>query len=455
MKRILTAFTIIMAMLVINIDCVSANGGGGARHLSIDETKSKTLEAKCIYSYGNYYQETSTSYILEIYENNEYEFYQDNGSTASEEFRHTDLDLKNWYSESLGEFGYHIYKENGCPERLVNRKYGFLNLKSQYYLVQAANLPSLKDHFKWPNDIYTYNLVIAEDGREHPEITSGSLEPTAYTCEYSLFNLLFDANGLLKGVDNAAPTLAFYSLEENIKYSVNYVPEGKCPAAYVYSKTGISYITGTIYLDELAARDDHSNIETEYCTNTYDPWCDPGSTDSAMCPTYTRTLEEVEELYSTYKENLQTNVGSNALTTADQKIQKLNSLCNAVYKSSSYTSDCTQACLGFSKKIYELKIKYDIYTATASENACGISDRLVNWLLKILKWIRYGMPVIVILLSVIDFIKAISSDSDDEMKKVGSKFIKRLIAAALIFLVPFLLEFIINLFGLSTNNFCS
>lgn len=90
------------------------------------------------------------------------------------------------------------------------------------------------------------------------------------------------------------------------------------------------------------------------------------------------------------------------------------------------------------------------------EYACGsLGVKLVNWIFRILKIIRYIVPVLVILLGIIDFMKAISSGSDDEMKKAGAKFIKRLIAAALIFIIPFLLEFIFNIInvpGLNTNN---
>ena len=67
---------------------------------------------------------------------------------------------------------------------------------------------------------------------------------------------------------------------------------------------------------------------------------------------------------------------------------------------------------------------------------------------------RYIVPVLLIILSVLDFIKAIAADNEDEVKKVTGKFVKRLIVAVVIFLVPLFLEFLLGIFGINTNNFC-
>ena len=60
--------------------------------------------------------------------------------------------------------------------------------------------------------------------------------------------------------------------------------------------------------------------------------------------------------------------------------------------------------------------------------------------------------MVVILLGIIDFIKAIVSEKDDEMKKAQGHFVKRLIAAALIFIIPFIIEFILNKMGFAANG---
>jgi len=51
-----------------------------------------------------------------------------------------------------------------------------------------------------------------------------------------------------------------------------------------------------------------------------------------------------------------------------------------------------------------------------------------------------------------DFIKAIAAQSEDEMKKAQSRFIRRLIVAALVFIVPFLIEYVLTAFKIVSDN---
>lgn len=65
--------------------------------------------------------------------------------------------------------------------------------------------------------------------------------------------------------------------------------------------------------------------------------------------------------------------------------------------------------------------------------------------------IKFAVPIILLVMSVLDFIKAIATNNNDEIKKSTSKFIKRLIIAILILVLPTLLYFILNdLIGLET-----
>lgn len=74
--------------------------------------------------------------------------------------------------------------------------------------------------------------------------------------------------------------------------------------------------------------------------------------------------------------------------------------------------------------------------------------------MKIIRWIRYIVPILLIMLSIMNFIKAVASDSEDKMKKFSVKFVKRLIVAALIFLIPLILGFLLGIFGIGTNDYC-
>ena len=91
--------------------------------------------------------------------------------------------------------------------------------------------------------------------------------------------------------------------------------------------------------------------------------------------------------------------------------------------------------------------------------SCGfISKDLESKLIWILNIIKYGGVVLAIGLGMLDFFKAILSDENDATKKAIQKFIKRLIAAVCIFLLPLIIQFLIttvNIQGVdSSNPFC-
>lgn len=70
-------------------------------------------------------------------------------------------------------------------------------------------------------------------------------------------------------------------------------------------------------------------------------------------------------------------------------------------------------------------------------------------------FIKIATPVLVIILTTIDYIKAISSSNADELKKTNSKTIKRLIAGLIIFFLPFILDILFKLFGLYDLSRCN
>lgn len=125
--------------------------------------------------------------------------------------------------------------------------------------------------------------------------------------------------------------------------------------------------------------------------------------------------------------------------------QKLIDYCSLIMNRADYTNPCIQSCNKMRTEISTIEGEMDL-------NKCGLSETLVAWILNIIKWVKYIIPVIVILMGILDFMRAVSSDKDDGMKKAQGRFVKRLIAAALIFIVPFILEFILEKFGISVEN---
>lgn len=59
--------------------------------------------------------------------------------------------------------------------------------------------------------------------------------------------------------------------------------------------------------------------------------------------------------------------------------------------------------------------------------------------------LKIGIPVLLIVLGMLDFGKAVMSQKEDEIKKNQTLFVKRLISAALVFFVFIIVELVFNL----------
>ena len=69
--------------------------------------------------------------------------------------------------------------------------------------------------------------------------------------------------------------------------------------------------------------------------------------------------------------------------------------------------------------------------------------------------IKYAAIVILLVFTIIEYAKAVASSKDDAIKKATQNTIKRVIIAVIIFFLPYLIIFILNLLGIvSTNPTC-
>ena len=166
------------------------------------------------------------------------------------------------------------------------------------------------------------------------------------------------------------------------------------------------------------------------------------------------SFEDATYKYEACKEDI--SCKTKKLNEINDSEDKLKKYCSSILENQDYylngTGDsddkinvCIPECLSIKDKI--LTLKNDAGIITNDKGQCGFSARLLIWLKNIFKWIKYILPVVVIVLGILDFIKAIGSDKEDEMKKAQKQFIIRLIAAALVFIVPLILEFVIGKMG--------
>lgn len=173
---------------------------------------------------------------------------------------------------------------------------------------------------------------------------------------------------------------------------------------------------------------------------------------SSICHYYDLYLSSIEKYYGKAKDcdyKNDDNCYTNNVIKADNNINSLTEMCYSIIKSRNYDDQCVIDCLKVSDEISFLKKEYNIDNYSG---ACGLSEKIVKLFANVLKWFRYIAPALVIILGILDFIKAIASQSEDEMKKSQGRFIKRLIAAVLLFLIPFLILYLLDAFHLVTDN---
>lgn len=93
--------------------------------------------------------------------------------------------------------------------------------------------------------------------------------------------------------------------------------------------------------------------------------------------------------------------------------------------------------------------------------SCDSLPNTMKLVKKIYNFLKYMIPVIIIGLGMLDFIKAITSDDEKVFKEAWNKLMKRIIVGVIILILPVILEFLINISGvineegLDKNNlFC-
>lgn len=112
-------------------------------------------------------------------------------------------------------------------------------------------------------------------------------------------------------------------------------------------------------------------------------------------------------------------------------------------------------------KNHELQISNIIFADDV--NGCSNSDSAIlgdiknpestAWLLqKILNYIKIIGPTLALILGIIDFIQAIVSSDEENMKKVQVKFMKRIIAAILLFFIPIITTILLDVFGFISDG---
>lgn len=106
----------------------------------------------------------------------------------------------------------------------------------------------------------------------------------------------------------------------------------------------------------------------------------------------------------------------------------------------------------------DLKDDINSYNSDADCNSLLGStedEESVAWLFQqLLNYVKILGPILVVILSSLDFAKAIIASDDENMKKAERKLMIRLILAVALFLIPTLVGVLLNIFGITTDQIC-
>ena len=94
------------------------------------------------------------------------------------------------------------------------------------------------------------------------------------------------------------------------------------------------------------------------------------------------------------------------------------------------------------------QIAIDVIAPTNS--TCGGIGPIVAFIKNgLMPIIQFGVPILLIIFGSLDLGKAVMSQDDKEIKGATGKLIKRAIAAAVVFFIPFIVNLVMGLIGTS------
>ena len=98
--------------------------------------------------------------------------------------------------------------------------------------------------------------------------------------------------------------------------------------------------------------------------------------------------------------------------------------------------------------------KYKVNADDENERPTGCArfGSLEKYIYAIYNLIRFGVPIVIVLLSTLDFASVVISGENDNMEKAKKKFITRLIIGVIIFLIPIILQAILKMAGIIPKN---
>lgn len=98
---------------------------------------------------------------------------------------------------------------------------------------------------------------------------------------------------------------------------------------------------------------------------------------------------------------------------------------------------------------YAIDNKQEIVTPEYNQGCEIFGDTLVDLIREVYGYFKWIIPILIVILSMLDFVKVVGTGKDDDFKKAQNNLIKRIIVGVVFFLIPTLISMIINLSGIT------
>ena len=154
-------------------------------------------------------------------------------------------------------------------------------------------------------------------------------------------------------------------------------------------------------------------------------------------------------------------INQNSYSSADtEKLCKNSNKAKAYYYCAcEYVSNCKTGIGNSTKNIWDCSkcnwidpCVQHIQEGYEGNYYCGIfGEETWSFIKNIYTVIRILVPVLIIFLGIIDFLKVVFTGEDKDLKTSGKRFLKRIIAGVVFLLLPILLQFVMNLAGFSED----
>jgi len=348
------------------------------------------------------------------------------------------------------------YKSHGCDQLIFDIRYDFQygdfitdtkfdcnNIQKIYHNndLDVAHLTIKyifnKSQYDGLEGVYILNKeesIVEVENPTKMEDEEGWLK----VCHYN--NVVLKFNTTKYELISDYPLKKGYPLEEG--NLMKYLADNKysCPSKYCYyDGHGSQDIEGNSVYSKLGY---FINNERDYTPGKTCYFSADYSGEEFVCGGILLYMKEFDQYNEKYKATKEINY----ISLRNKSEQKIKEFCRTVLSNSNYNepNNCANECISIDKVITN-RLGKD--TSSNKKEYCGFSQKLALYIRNIVKWVKYIIPVIVIVLGILDFIKAIAADKEDEMKKAQGHFVKRLIAAALIFIVPLIIGFVLDKMG--------